>query len=95
MKKKERLVVGALILISLILLGLVLYFIVVPSISGRVISSQQQPNSEYQNGYNAAVMQMVQEASTCKPVFVYAGNFNMSLIWIDCLTNPVSLNITG
>ena len=96
MRKKERLIFGILILISLILLGLVLYFIVVPSITGNAISSQQTPNTEYQDGYNAAVIQLLNEASTCAQVSVYAGNESMNLIWVDCLTHTVnSVSITG
>ena len=36
-------------------------------------------------GYQQAVIQILSKASECEPVPVYAGNFSLSLIAVECL----------
>ncbi len=46
---------------------------------------QQKTAEAYQAGYKTAVIQILQQASTCKPVPLTADNTTLNLIPIECL----------
>jgi hypothetical protein len=82
MKKGKNFLIPTLIAVAIIFVVVLSYFLIIkPSISGYAIKMQQQ-------GIQYAVLTIMQEASTCKPVPLYAGNINMSLMWTECLNYP-------
>jgi Tfp pilus assembly protein PilO len=38
-----------------------------------------------QTGYQQAIIQMMQQASTCQQIPLYAGNITLKIIAVDCL----------
>ncbi|HLC57412.1 MAG TPA: hypothetical protein VJH95_02475 [Candidatus Nanoarchaeia archaeon] len=76
-------------LILLILLAISLTYIAVDKYQE---SKQQQLLTAYQQGiqlgYEQAIIQLVQQASTCQPVPIYIQNQSISLVAVACLKQP-------
>ena len=85
---KRKIIIKILIALIILAVGVVSYiFIIKPAINGYVVNEY---NQGVKDGTTRAVIYTMQEALKCKPVLLYVGDFNMSVIWIDCLTNPVN-----
>lgn len=81
---KRKILIPIIIALIIVAAGILFYFFVIkPAINGYVVNG-------YKQGVTYAVYSVMQQASTCKPVPLYLGSINMSLIWVDCLTNPVN-----
>ena len=82
--EKKKIMILIIIVLLVVLAGVLAYlFLIKPAINGYVING-------YKQGVTYAVYSVMQQASTCKPVPLYLGSINMSVIWVDCLTNPVN-----
>lgn len=87
--EKRKIIIPILIVVIIVFAGVISYlFIIKPTINGYIVKEYKQG---VKDGASQAVIYTMQEALKCKPVLLYAGNFNMSVIWIDCLTNPVTI----
>jgi hypothetical protein len=81
---KRKTIVKILILLAIIAAVVIFYLLIIkPTINGYVVKAQIQ-------GVQYAVLTIMQQASTCKQVPLYAGNITMKMIWTDCLTNSVN-----
>ena len=82
--KKEKNLLIPIIIAAVVIIALVLsfFFILKPIINNYTIKMQGQ-------GYAIAVYSMMQQASTCNVVPLYAGNITMGIVWTDpnCLKN--------
>jgi len=77
------LIVGVLIIVIVLLLGIILYaFLIKPSIAGYTVGLQNQGINQ---GVEAAVVTIMQQAATCQQVPITFENQTMNLIWVDCL----------
>jgi Na+-transporting NADH:ubiquinone oxidoreductase subunit NqrC len=43
-----------------------------------------------QQGYQLAVVQLMQQAKTCQPVTIYSGNETMQIVDMDCFGIPTT-----
>ena len=76
---KQKLIIGFLILIVLILGGILVYtYAAKPLISGYVVSAQNQ-------GVEFAVVSIMQQAASCQQVPLTFGNQTINLIAVECL----------
>jgi len=79
MERKQRVLITVLVLIIIILAAIVFYsFIIKPSISGYVIDKQAE-------GYQIAILTIMQRASTCQTVPLFYNNQTINLIAVECL----------
>jgi hypothetical protein len=89
-EKKGGLISLLVITILVILLACAVVYIGIGKYKERQIAKEQ---ALVQQGYQAAVVQLMQEAATCQPVSVYAGNATMQLIAVECLqATPLETN---
>ena len=83
MRFKEKYLVIVLIILLILSLG----YIVIDKV-GEVM--QQKRNTLMQSamglGYKSAVIKLINEAGSCNPVPVTAGNVTLHLIAMECLT---------
>ncbi len=84
-KKKNNLLIWALILIGVIVLGAIIYlFVIRPSMTGNVIGSQKN-DKIFNEGIKYAVFSIMQQATLCRPVPLTLDNQTIEIIAIDCL----------
>jgi hypothetical protein len=77
--KKNNLLIGILLAVIAILLVVILYFLVIkPSVTNYAVSAGNQ-------GYAAAIAQIMQEAASCNVVPLTFGNQTIELIAVECL----------
>ncbi len=82
MKDKTKLLVVVLFVVIVILLGIILYALVLkPVISGYVIRTQNE-------GYQYAILQIMQQAAQCQQVPLTFGNQTINLVAVECLQQP-------
>ncbi|HTY44049.1 MAG TPA: hypothetical protein VMC80_02305 [Patescibacteria group bacterium] len=79
MKREKNLLIpiliGAAVIIALVLS---FFFLIKPAVNNYTLRMQGQ-------GYAIAVYSLMQQASTCNVVPLYAGNITMNIVWTDCL----------
>jgi len=79
---KTALVFKILILVIVILLGIIVYaFVIRPQITSYAVKV-------YNQGYENAILQVVQEIVTCKPVPLRVGDETINIIAVECLNLP-------
>lgn len=79
---KISLLVKILILVIVILLAIIAYvFIVRPTITGYIIEGHNQ-------GYERAILQIAEQATTCQQVPLTIGEQTINLIAVECLQPP-------
>lgn len=79
---KISLLVKILILVIVILLAIIAYvFIVRPTITGYIVEGQNQ-------GYELAILQIAEQATTCQQVPLTIGEQTINLIAVECLQPP-------
>ncbi len=78
-ENKTRTLVLSLVLVSVLLLGLVLYiFVISPMINGYATNA-------YNGGVQDAVASIMQQATSCQPVPLTLGNQTINMIAVECL----------
>lgn len=79
MKKEEKITIALVLVLVVALIALMIYtFSLRPSISGHIVDAQTE-------GYQYAISQIIDKASTCQEVQLISGNRVMNLIAVDCL----------
>jgi hypothetical protein len=81
--KRDKLILALLVVVVLLLGFLGYLFLLKPALSGLVVQGQTQ-------GVQYTVLQIAQQASTCKTVSLPVGNQTMDLIWVKCLQQTAS-----
>jgi len=77
--KDSKILIAVLVSIIILLLIIVAYaFIINPAITSYVIKEQSK-------GYEYAIIQIAQQASTCKQVPLIIGNQTINIIDVRCL----------
>jgi hypothetical protein len=78
-KNKTRLLIWILVAVIVLLVGFIGYvFAVQPAITGYAVDRQVE-------GFQYAILSIMQQATTCQPVPLVAGNQTINVIAIDCL----------
>ncbi len=78
-KSRTNLIIGILIIIIVILAMFLVYvFVVKPQITSYVIKGQNQ-------GVEYVILSIMQQAETCQPVPLIAGNKTINMVAIGCL----------
>ena len=77
--------------IYIIILSLLLLLAVGYILNGELQKAKQQERQEIfaqgiQQGYSQAIIQLMQKASTCQTVPIFANNITMNIIAVDCLS---------
>jgi hypothetical protein len=79
MVNKTRTLISILILVIILLLAVIAYaFLIKPSYTGYVVGKQSE-------GYEFAIVSIMQRASTCQPVPLVYNNQTITLIAVECL----------
>ena len=82
-KDKKGILILALVLITIILLGIIGYiFLIKPAITNFVTGEQ---NKGIQYGAQYTILTIAQQAATCKQVPLTVGNQTINLIAVECL----------
>jgi hypothetical protein len=77
--EKIKLVMGILVFVIVVLAGVVAYtFAIRPALNGYVVQSQSE-------GYQYAILSIMQQAAQCKQVPLTYGNTTMNLVAVECL----------
>lgn len=73
-----------LVLAVIILTMIVIYaFVIKPAINGYTIRAQTE-------GYNYAIVSLIQEAQSCKPIPLTFNNQTVNIIAVNCLQQQLS-----
>jgi len=84
MKKLDK--QKAVMLVLIVLLAIAVGYIGLGKFQERKQTEQLQVFQEgAQYGYEQAIMQLVQQATTCEPVPVFVQNQSINLIAVECL----------
>ncbi len=78
--QRNDVMVMVIIVLSILLLSAVTYI----AVSKYKEYKENKDNSLRQEGYQYAVLQLMEQAASCEPVVVFIGNKTASLISIDC-----------
>lgn len=82
---KQKSVIIIIVILLVLLLAAILYIV----FDKYTLYKQQREFSAFQQGaqagYEQAVIQVAQQASTCNQVPLRLGNQTMNIIWVDCL----------
>jgi len=82
---KRNLTIIVIVLLLILLVVAIVYIIY----DKYTIFKQQREFSAFQQGaqagYEQAIIQVAQQASTCNQVPLRLGNQTMNIIWVDCL----------
>lgn len=82
MTDKKGVLIKILVVIIIVLVAVMIYaFVVRPGISGYAINRQNE-------GFEIAIVSIMQRAITCQPVPLTYGNQTVNLIAIECLQQP-------
>ncbi len=80
--KSTKVVIWILLLVILVLVVFLAYtFLLRPVVTGYATERQVE-------GYQVAILQVMQQASTCQPVPLTFGNQTINLIALECLQQP-------
>ena len=76
-------------LVTIILALLLLVAIVYIATNWWQTGQTEKMQAKFQEGYNQgvanAVVQLMQQAATCQPVPLFAGNVTMNIVAVECL----------
>ena len=79
MKKEELVAVILILVVTLVLVGMVIYTLSLrPTISGHLVDAQN-------DGYQYAISQIIDQVSTCQEVQLAYGDKIVNIISVDCL----------
>jgi len=82
MADKKKVLIKILIAVIIVLVAVMIYaFVIRPGITGYAVSRQTE-------GFELAVVSIMQRAITCQPVPLVYGNQTVNLIAIECLPQP-------
>lgn len=77
------------IIVMGVLLAIAMIFIVATQIRAynieKAAEEQVMMNQAAQEGYTTAIRELMQQASTCNPVPVFADNVTLNLVAVECL----------
>ncbi len=84
-----------LVIVLVVLLALALVYIVFDKFVDYQEKRQFEAYQEgAQDGYQQAIIQMMQQLATCQPVPLYAGNATINAVAIECLQAQTDVSST-